>query len=278
MSNGNAAAYSDVKKKVLVVEDDRTHRTLMETILTECGFEVVPAENGVIALCKLDTDAPFDLIVMDWDMPELDGLDTTKAIRRHEVKNNLPHTPVIAFTTHRNHGDKEQCLAAGMDAYLPKDIWMPKWRTTLIDNLQGMIAGEFDAADLDIPDEGNENGAQVFDVEAFDVKALEEVANLLKDELPIAIDEYLEDAASYIRDIQQGLDEKNADMAARGSHPLKSNSKGFGLITVSQIAEAINTHARNGDIDPLSTLVPQLKNAFHTAEKKLHESVKRMGY
>lgn len=273
-----SAPFNRSEKTILVVEDDRTHRNLMEKILESCEFQVVPAEDGVVALSKIDAGQYFDLIIMDWDMPGLDGLETTRAIRAREANEGGVHTPVIAFTSNRQPGDREQCLAAGMDAYLPKDVWMPKWRDTLIDNLQGLIAGNFDLADFDKNSLSGPSATEVFDLNAFDEQALEQSAALFKDELAIAVDEYLEDAAAYIRDICAGLENDDAEMAARGSHPLKSNSKGFGLKAVSEIAESINKQARAGDLETVRSLLPKLQEAFHRAEKKLRETIRRAGY
>ena len=117
-----------------------------------------------------------------------------------------------------------------------------------------------------------------FDVNAFDAQALGQSAALLKDEFPIAVEEYLEDAAGYIRDIQAGLEDGDAEKAARGSHPLKSNSKSFGLTAVSHIAETINKKTREGQMDGVEDLLSQLQEAFVQAEKKLREAVKRTGY
>lgn len=268
------SAFNRADTKILIVEDDRTHRALMDKILHECEFQTMQAENGNVALSKLESGQQFNLIIMDWDMPELDGLETARKIRESEVKKGWPRTPVIAFTANRNPGDREKCLAAGMDAYLAKDVWMPKWRATLIDNLQGLIAGNFNLGDFEDIPPVQSHKEEKFDLDAIDIQALEQTAALLKDELAVAVEEYLEDAAGYIRNIQEGLESGNPEKAARGSHPLKSNSKGFGLTAVSQISEAINNNAREGDIENLESLLVQLQDAFVRAEQKLQEIVK----
>ena len=272
------STLNKLNKTVLMVEDDHTHRVLMDKILKECEFETVQAENGVIALSKIDAGQHFDLIIMDWDMPELDGLETAKAIRIREVKEGNGHTPIIAFTANRNAGDREKCLAAGMDAYLPKDVWLPKWRATLIDNLQSLMDGNLDMADFKSETAVPPPAQTGFDLDAFDMQALEQSIALLKNEIAIAVDEYLEDAAAYIRDIREGVESGDAEKAACGSHPLKSNSKGFGLTAVSQLAEAINTKTRNGDLNGVADLLGQLQEAFKRAEKKLRETIKNTGY
>lgn len=264
----------NIRKNVLVVEDDTTHRTIMEKILKECEFSVTSAENGYIALTKLKTDRNFDLILMDWDMPELNGLETTKKIREQEITQNLPHIPIIAFTSNQDKGDREKCIAAGMDAYLPKDVWLPRWRSTLINNLQGLIAGTFELSDFDqdtpVISKYTKNSSEII----FDNIAFQQSASLLKDELGIAVEEYLEDASAYIKDIYDGLQKDDMRKVARGSHPLKSNSKGFGLNALSKIAEDINIAAEKGILEKVNDLFPQLKEVFRQSEKELKAAVK----
>lgn len=261
-------------KTIMVVEDDRTHRALMDKILQSHQFKTIHAENGAVALSKIDAGQPCDLILMDWDMPELNGLQTVKALRARETEHQTKHIPVIGFTANRKPGDREICLAAGMDAYLPKDVWMPKWQQTLADTLQNFMNGDFDVSDLG---DTSENDIKTsINLDDFDNDSLEEIASLLKDELSVAIDEYLEDAAAYIHDIKQGFDNNDLDQIAKASHPLKSNSKSFGLIAVSQLAESINDLARQKeDRTEFQPLLPQLEDAFKRAKTKLNHFINR---
>lgn len=271
ISASNMAAIT-----ILLVEDDRTHRTLMEKILKECGFHTCSAENGIVALSKIDAGKHFDLIIMDCDMPEMDGLETTKTIRAREVKKRKPPIPIIAFTANRDFGDREKCLAAGMDAYLPKDIWMPRWRKSLVRSVQGLMTGNFDTQDFDklLNDLPRETIEAEFDLDDFDEDAFERAASLLKDETDIAIEEYLEDAVAYMKDIERGLNERNFGTILHGSHPLNSNSRGFGLVAVSKLAEAINNTAAEvadeaSKLQKVEALLSKLKDAFTRGEKKL---------
>lgn len=269
------------QKSVLIVEDDRTHRALMNNILQECSFRTSLAENGYVALARLNAGEQFDLVLMDWDMPGIDGLETVREIRKGQAEGRIAYVPVVAFTAHRQKGDMEKCLAAGMDAYLPKDVWLPKWRQTLIDNLlQGLVVGEVDVKSISIPppDDDIKQTDFIFDMNAFDNQTLEQTAALLKSDFGIAVEEYLEDAAAYIADITQGIQSGDADKAARGSHPLKSNSKGFGLTTLSDVAESINKEARNGNIEMLGILLPYLHEAFRKSEEKLNDTLKSLNH
>jgi len=111
---------STTPRHVLLVEDEYINRTLAATVLEREGWKVTMAENGIQAIEMLQ-ETLFDLILMDIQMPELDGYATTRAIRRQE-KNSARHIPIIAMTAYAVKGDREKCLAAGMDGYISKPI------------------------------------------------------------------------------------------------------------------------------------------------------------
>ena len=279
LSHQSSEIVLKAKKTVLVVEDDKTHRTMMKKILEENGFRVMLAENGVVALSQLEMRHKINLVIMDWDMPELNGLDTVREIRKSELENGFAHMPVIGFTSNRAPGDQEQCLAAGMDAYLPKDVWMPHWHDALIENLENLMSGnESPPAYTDNDNVPDLNVKLHHDLDAFDEDALAQTVELLKDEFGIMIEEYLEDAAAYIAEIEAGYESNDAQKVAGASHPLKSNSRGLGLVAVADIAEAMNTAARNDDLEVSAVLASQLRDAFMRAEKRLRNLIQRNGY
>jgi PAS domain S-box-containing protein len=110
----------DVPKAIhlLLVDDEKINRVFVAEMLHKQGWQVTEAENGRQALESID-HIPFDLVLMDLEMPEMDGLETTGRIRAAE-RNTGGHLPVIAMTAHAVAGYREQCLAAGMDAYISK--------------------------------------------------------------------------------------------------------------------------------------------------------------
>jgi CheY-like chemotaxis protein len=105
---------------VLLVEDNPVSRRMLTLVLTKRGHSVVQAEDGQAALEALSR-GKFDLILMDVEMPNLDGLDATRAIREMESTSGA-HIPIIAMTAHAMEGDREMCLEAGMDDYVSKPI------------------------------------------------------------------------------------------------------------------------------------------------------------
>jgi CheY-like chemotaxis protein len=117
---GHAGRAGPRGLRVLLAEDDAVNQTLACRLIEKRGHTVVPASNGRQALEALEKQR-FDLVVMDIEMPELNGFEATAAIRRRERETGT-HIPIIAMSAHALTGDRERCLAAGMDGYVPKPI------------------------------------------------------------------------------------------------------------------------------------------------------------
>jgi CheY-like chemotaxis protein len=104
---------------VLVAEDNAVNRRLIETLLQSAGHHVTAVANGKQAVTLFESQV-FDLILMDIEMPEMNGLEATQAIRESEPRNS--HVPIYALTAHALSGDRDKCLAGGMDGYIAKPI------------------------------------------------------------------------------------------------------------------------------------------------------------
>ena len=117
--------------QVLMVEDHPINQMLLTKLLAKLGLKhIYKAENGYEALAAMEKQH-FTLVLMDCQMPELDGYETTRFIRESEAANNLPHLPIIAMTANAMVGDREKCLKTGMDDYMSKPIELVALRQTL---------------------------------------------------------------------------------------------------------------------------------------------------
>ncbi len=106
------------KQVIMAVEDNEDNRDLIVKILSHCGYDVVGVSDGSEALDRLAEVAP-DLILMDINLPGMDGYEVTRRIRNNETFGKVP---IVALTAHAMHGDKEKSLAAGCNAYVSKPI------------------------------------------------------------------------------------------------------------------------------------------------------------
>ncbi|MBF0426820.1 MAG: response regulator [Magnetococcales bacterium] len=118
---GVRADTRDHPRRILLVDDSEDNRMLIEAYLEEMAVELHTAENGRVALDRMQ-QLPFDLVLMDVQMPELDGYAATGAWREHEQRQGLPRLPIVALTAHALHEDIVQSLKAGCDAHLAKPI------------------------------------------------------------------------------------------------------------------------------------------------------------
>lgn len=117
---GSLPSFDGEGRRVLLVEDNAVNRALAQRLLEKRGFIISIAVDGKQAIGAV-RDAEFDLILMDIQMPEMDGFEATAEIRKREESNGR-RTPIIALTAHALKEDRERCLSAGMDAYVTKPI------------------------------------------------------------------------------------------------------------------------------------------------------------
>jgi CheY-like chemotaxis protein len=134
--------------RILLAEDNIVNQKLAIGVLEKLGHKVSVAGNGLVAIDKLRHD-DFDLILMDVQMPDMDGLTATREIRKQELSTGQ-HIPIIAMTAHAMKGDRENCLGAGMDEYLSKPIRSKELVDMLVQffptNAEAALAGKPESA------------------------------------------------------------------------------------------------------------------------------------
>ena len=224
--------------RVLVADDHDANRHLVVTVLKKRGHICSEAANGREAIEAL-ARGEFDVALMDVQMPVLDGYQATAEIRRREADTGR-HLPIIALTAHAMTGDREKCLAAGMDAYLPKPL-RPKELITLVESVLELKqtasgpAGKGEAAGEDDP--------------GFDLAAARESLDNDMDLLLSQMNFFLHDApilASHIREAIEGHDSHHLQLA---SHRLKGMLARYAYHEAASIAYQLEQMGRDGDPD-----------------------------
>jgi CheY-like chemotaxis protein len=231
------------KLRVLLVEDNEVNRTLGTRLLGKHGHNVVVAGNGREALKALE-HAPreFDLILMDVQMPDMDGLETTAAIRARELLTG-GHVPVIAVTAHAMKGDRERCLAAGMDGYLSKPVQVHE----LLNLLREYEALPSPAMGLPHPQQSEEGRPSGEEGGPVDTSALldrlDGDSQLLNDLIEI----YLNESPSLLAAAQRALEGKKGGDLARLAHTIKGSAGNFLARASFEAAERLEAFAEQGD-------------------------------
>jgi CheY-like chemotaxis protein/HPt (histidine-containing phosphotransfer) domain-containing protein len=119
LDHANPSSVFNRDIRVLVAEDNRINQKVVCGVINKFGLSVECVSNGLEAV-RAHAQNPYDVILMDCQMPEMDGYEATEAIR--EAEGDTRHTPIIALTAHAMQGDREECLEAGMDGYVPKPV------------------------------------------------------------------------------------------------------------------------------------------------------------
>jgi signal transduction histidine kinase/DNA-binding response OmpR family regulator len=226
---------------VLLVEDNMVNRTLALEMLQRLGCDAMHAGNGVEALDALEKQ-DFDVVLMDCQMPVMDGFIATRKLRERELLKKKEPTRVVALTANALAGDREACLAAGMNDYLAKPFTLAQLRNILL------------------PSKVSRSAANKV---TLDNSALDAVRQLDPDGsdrlLSRLIALYRDDSSQLLADIDNGLKAGDAEAVARAAHTLKSSSANLGATNVAAIARQIETSARGGDIAGLAGSVTNLK-------------------
>ncbi|MBL8428993.1 MAG: response regulator [Dechloromonas sp.] len=257
-----------LRGRVLLAEDNESNLIVARAQLQRMGLEVVTACDGQQVLDLLATET-VDLILMDCQMPNLDGFAATEAFRRREAAGGL-RLPVIALTANAMKGDRERCIAAGMDDYLAKPYtgdalfavlahWLPAERRKSVETVAPS------------PRERYEN--QGSDASPLDPKALEKIRALFP-ENPEALTRqvlaaYLNAAEREWALFDQGLSDGDASLLARAAHALKSSSFNVGANGLAERCGEIEQLGRGGQMRQLLTRVDGLRAEWRRVEAAL---------
>ena len=250
--------------KVLLAEDNAVNRTLATRLLQKHGHTVVVVENGRQALDALERET-VDLVLMDVQMPEMDGLEATAAIREKEKKTGH-HLPIIALTAHAMKGDREKCLAAGTDDYLTKPI-----RTAELFAAVERLRNTKTNAVPEAPAITNPPGTNAFDIDAAlkhvegDRDLLDEIVRIFADQCP-----------KTMYEIQNAIRAADLSVLERAAHSLKGSASNLGAAGVTQAAAELEESARSGDssrsheqFEALESEVEKLLRELETFSKKV---------
>jgi signal transduction histidine kinase/DNA-binding NarL/FixJ family response regulator len=239
----SGAQPSWLGSRVLVVEDNPVNQLLLHEQLRRLGCEIQLATSGVEALRALD-EREFDLVLMDVQMPDLDGLATTAEIRRHERHRRLP---IVAVTAHALRGDRERCLAAGMDDYLAKPVTQ--------DALAEMLRRW-----LPLPEQP-EDGLPVLDPEVLaQLRALN--AGSSPSVLNEIIDLFLEDTPERMEDLRHAIAAGEAELLRTAAHSLKGSSSNLGATRLGALCRQFEILGLEGRLREAAGGLEQLEREY----------------
>ena len=229
--------------QVLLAEDNRTNQTVATRMLQKMGHTVAIAGNGKEVLL-LVTVHRFDLVLMDIQMPEMDGLTATRKIRESERETQL-HLPIIAMTAHAMKGDRERCIEAGMDAYVSKPISSKEVAEAIAGIAQ--LQGEGTPVVGPVPGQGD---ATVPATPRIVWNMGETLERLGGDETLFheVIEIFLDDVPRHLTSLRRAIAEGNAQAVEGAAHTLKGELGYLGITEISQRARELEEMGKNSDL------------------------------
>ncbi|MEA2828938.1 MAG: two-component system, sensor histidine kinase [Actinomycetota bacterium] len=252
---------------ILLTEDNATNQQLAQLMLAKLGYRCDVAGNGVEALEALRRQ-PYDLVLMDVQMPEMDGLEATRRIRSDWPPAEQPR--IVAMTANAVAGDREVCLAAGMDDYLSKPIRMPE----LVGALERSRPGAFQDGSSPIT---APTPASTVDG-ALDPAAIAGLVDAFGDPEVVAalIDTFLTDAPAVAGTIRAAAHDDRRPDLQRAAHSLKSSSAALGAIALSAASAALERSALDADPLTVNALATEVLAAHQSARQALESVAARL--
>jgi two-component system, sensor histidine kinase and response regulator len=243
---------SACKLRILVAEDNPVNQVVIIRALQKMGHTPVLAQNGKEALTLASTEK-FDLVFMDVQMPKMDGLAATGAIRKSEEQSGL-HLPIFAMTAHAMRGDRERCIAAGMDGYIGKPVRF----SDIEETLAGMNRGKANPPSAPVRTESWSRN-EVLERIGGDQQLLQDLCQI-----------FLEESPKLMAKLRQAIASGDCDGVMRAAHSLKGESSYLGAVGTSQAARQLEDMGRNRDLSHADGTLAELEREIAS----LHDELK----
>jgi len=278
------SAAQPLSGHVLLVEDNDVNRQVAQRLLTLSGVSFSLAENGKEAVDALAARS-FDAVLMDCQMPIMDGYTATRVLRQREAETGGTRVPIIAMTANAMAGDREKCLGVGMDDYLSKPLNRALLEQTLRKWLRAGAATRPDAAVAAakaMPPVPAAAAAPVVlaaapaataaaSSGALDTSIIGDLVDVMGDEFPDLVRVYLEDTPKNVALLEQAALQRSMEGIIAPSHSLKSTSANLGALRLSELAKRLEHGARTGELTEPLILVSELKREYQQVASALTE-------
>jgi len=237
----------DKARKILVVEDNIINQKVAVGQLKVLGYESDVANDGTEAIRAVH-DRDYDLILLDCQMPDIDGYQVARAIR--QLGNKTRRVPIVAMTAHTMDGEREKCLAAGMDDYLAKPVSTQRLNATLVRWL----------------------GTREEIVDREKIAGLQQLARANPSFMRDITGLFREDAVLRIHELRDAAARGDAETVGRAAHALKSSSGNIGASRMYSLCASIESNARQNNMGGIGEIVERLASELDHALRALSQS------
>ncbi|SLM27673.1 hypothetical protein MTBBW1_1060024 [Desulfamplus magnetovallimortis] len=288
LSNRKNEAFLRPDIKILLVEDNPTNQMVVMGILNHFGLSATTAFNGLEAITLMEKHL-WDIVIMDVQMPKMDGLEATRLIRNPESNVQNHNLPIIALTAHAMKGDREKCLEAGMDDYLTKPV-NPKLLMAAITKWAGHKDTISKPANQFFPHQDKDKSAKFNSNEVTNEKKTQ-TDKTTKTEHPAIFDRqkflelmdgdeelglsvstlFLEKTPCDIKELRNFIEKKDIDNAIKLAHRIKGAAANVSSEKMQQTAWEMEKAGKNKDLRTLIQLISELENQFMILKRIIEE-------
>jgi two-component system, sensor histidine kinase and response regulator len=256
------------RARILVAEDNQVNQKVAVKMLERLGYRADVAANGLEAVEALSR-IPYSAVLMDVQMPEMDGYEATKEMRQREGSKR--HTPIIAMTANAMQGDRENALDVGMDDYVSKPVKPEELGAVLerwIPQADEKTSGPEEAADTSV-------GVGVDTTDLLDKSVLTGLREIGDQELLADLTTlFLEDAPAQLETLREAIEGGDAPSVEQVAHTLKGSCGNMGAMRMATICTELEEAGRSGDLAPAPALVSRLNAELGRVRVALEEELK----
>ncbi len=272
--------------RILVAEDTLLNQEVAREMLEAVGCHVDIVDNGLKAV-EAVSSAQYDLIFMDCQMPKMNGYEATGVIRQKEkAESQGHHIPIVALTAHAMAGDRERCLAAGMDDYVIKPFKqkelgpvLERWLfeqparsnhgTEPLHSAGGQFSEQPETASEDFSNQSPS------DFGPIDPKALENIRAIQREGAPDIVAKlvnlYLEESPKFLQSLKDAIPSGDADAMQKAAHKFKSNSANVGAMGLAALCKELEEMGRANTTENTSEILAQVEVEYETAREALKQ-------
>jgi KaiC/GvpD/RAD55 family RecA-like ATPase/CheY-like chemotaxis protein len=256
--------------RILLAEDNITNQQVALGILKKLGLRADAVANGAEAVKSLET-LPYDLVLMDVQMPEMDGIEATRRIRNPQSAVTNHGVPIIAMTAHAMQGDRERCLTAGMNDYVTKPV-SPQALAQALDKWLPNEEGELQAAQNDQKD-SNSTEVSIDESQAPIFNKADMLARLMNDEnlARTVVEGFLNDIPRQIEVLRGYVETGDVTNAERQAHTIKGASANVGGEALRSVAFEMEKVGKEKNLDKLTMLLPKLEREFDRLRQAMQQ-------
>ena len=258
----NESIRAPAAARILIVEDNATNQKVAVAILRKLGHHPDIAGSGAEALRALRA-TDYDLVLMDCEMPQMDGYETTRCIRTSFQRVCNPAIPIVALTAHAMQGERDKCIAAGMNDYLSKPIDQAEMAALLPKFLPSDPGHESDA-----PAEDSRSVQEIiFDAKRFIIRLSGDQA-LARD----IVAGFMADVPAQVQKLEKLIEAGDAERVRLQAHTLKGAAATVSALALQHIGSQMERASMDGDLNRAALLLPSLKVEFDRLKVALSES------